>query len=101
MWELTAGNRCRLVVVAFETGGWWSTEALEFVECFAHARARETLATLAQSAFLACRKRWSRMISISCARAFATSLLAGPRDLHAVAGADGGSLDAADLFNEA
>ena len=40
------------------------------------------------------------MISISCARAFATSLLAGPRDLHAVAGADGESPDAADLFNE-
>ena len=96
--ELIAGNRYRLVVVALETGGRWSTEALEFVECLAHARARETPATLAQSAFLAWRKPWSRMVSISCARAFATLLLAGPRDLHAVAGADGGSPDAADLF---
>ena len=36
-----------------------------------------------------------------CRRAFATSLLAGPRDLHAVVGVDGGAPDLADLFNEA
>ena len=98
--ELTAGNRC-LVVVTLETGGRWSTEGLEFVKCLAHARARETTCHTGSVSISAWRKRWSRMISISCARAFATSLLAGPRDLHAVAGADGGSPDAADLFNEA
>ena len=40
------------------------------------------------------------MLSISCARAFATSLMAGPRALHAVASEDGGTPDAADLFSE-
>ena len=41
------------------------------------------------------------MISISCARAFATSLVAGPRAMHGVAGADGGAPDAVALFSEA
>ena len=39
--QLLVGDRCRLVVVALETGGRWSTEALEFVECLARSRARE------------------------------------------------------------
>ena len=30
--ELLQGDRCRLVVVGIETGGRWSTEALQFVE---------------------------------------------------------------------
>ena len=29
--ELVAGNRCALVVVAVETGGRWSSEAVDFV----------------------------------------------------------------------
>ena len=39
--ELLAGDRCRLIVVALETGGRWSPEALEFVEGLARARALE------------------------------------------------------------
>ena len=30
--ELLAGDRCRLVVVAFETGGRWSNEAIQFTD---------------------------------------------------------------------
>ena len=71
----TEGNRCRLVVVALETGGRWSVEALQFVVSLAHARARDRPPTMARSAFLAWRRRWSRMLSVSCGRAFATSLL--------------------------
>ena len=41
------------------------------------------------------------MVSVFCGRAFATSLLAGPRDLHAVVGVDGGVSDFVDLFNVA
>ena len=41
------------------------------------------------------------MLSVSCARAFATSLLTGPRDLHAVVGVNGGASDLTDFFNEA
>ena len=87
--ELLVGDRCRLVVVALETGGRWSSEAIQFVESLASCRAWEEQPTLVRPAFLAWRRRWARMISISCARAFATSLLVGPRALHAVAGADG------------
>ena len=39
--ELLQGDRCRLVVVGKETGGRWSTEALQFVEMLAAARARD------------------------------------------------------------
>ena len=39
--ELVAAERCRLVVVALETGGWWSAEALSFIEEMAQARARD------------------------------------------------------------
>ena len=35
--ELLEGDRCHLVVVALETGGRWSSEALEFVESLASA----------------------------------------------------------------
>ena len=41
------------------------------------------------------------MVSVSCARAFATSLLCGPRALHAVSGVDGGVPDAPNLYGEA
>ena len=36
--ELVAGNRCALVVVAVETGGRWSSEAVYFVSALAGAR---------------------------------------------------------------
>ena len=39
--ELLAGDRCRLVVVGIETGGRWSSEAAEFVDKMAGARARK------------------------------------------------------------
>ena len=71
------GDRCRLIVVALETGGRWNPEALEFVEGLARTRAREAPPNQARSAFLAWRRRWYRMLSVSCAKAFATSLLFG------------------------
>ena len=54
--ELLQGDRCRLVVVGTETGGRWSTEALQFVAMLAAARAREAPRVLRRSAFLA----WTR-----------------------------------------
>ena len=48
--ELLQG-RCRLVVVGMETGGRWSTEALQFVEMLAAARAQEAPRVLRRSAF--------------------------------------------------
>ena len=95
--ELLAGDRCRLVVVA--TGGRWSEEAMQFVDDLAAARARDAPPLLRRSAFLAWSKRWSRMIAISCARAFANSLVAISTSLHALAGVDGRT-DLVDLLGE-
>ena len=49
--ELLESERCRLVVVALEMGGRWSTEATEFMDSLA-ARAREAPRILWRSAFL-------------------------------------------------
>ena len=38
--ELLAAGRCRLVVLAFEVGGRWSDESLDFVRRLARAKAR-------------------------------------------------------------
>ena len=63
-------------------------EALSFIEAMAQARARNAPYRLRRSAFLAWRKRWTRMVSVSCARSFASSLVAGPND--EMSGVDGG-----------
>jgi hypothetical protein len=39
--ELTNGSRCKLVVLALELSGRWSTEAVNFVHLPARAKARE------------------------------------------------------------
>ena len=89
-----------MVVVALETGGKWSEEAMQFVDDLAAARARDAPPLLRRSAFLAWRERWSRMIAISCARAFANSLVAVSTSPHALAGVDGRMPDLADLLGE-
>ena len=76
--ELLRGDSCRLVVVALETGGRWSEEALQFVESLAAARARDAPHAMFHSAAQAWRRRWSRVLSVSCARSFASSLVAEP-----------------------
>ena len=98
--ELLAGDRCRLVVVALETGGRWSNEAIQFIDDLAAARAREAPPVMRRSAFLAWKRRWSRMIGISCARAFANSLAAVATAPHTLAGVDGEMPDMADLLGE-
>ena len=71
-------DRCRLVVFALETGGRWSQEFLQFVESLAAVRARDAPPALFHSAALAWRRRWAQMIAVSCARSFASSLVAIP-----------------------
>ena len=71
------------MVVALETGGRWSAETLSFIEELAQARARDAPFRLRRSGFLAWRKQWTRM-SVSCARSFASSLVAGLHDAMSV-----------------
>ena len=59
--ELVEGLRCKLVVVAIETGGRWSVEACNLVENLAWAKSREA-PVLQRSAFSAWRRRWTRMM---------------------------------------
>ena len=69
--ELLTSRRCRLVVVAVETGWRWSDDAADFLWHFALAKAREVPALLTQSATLAWGRRWTRMLGTACAVAFA------------------------------
>ena len=97
-WELLEGSRCHLVVVALETGGRWSDEAIAFIDSLASARSRAAIPVLRGSAFWAWRRRWVRMLAISCARAFVSSLISSPADMWT--GTDGPVPDMADLFGE-
>ena len=54
--ELMTG-KCRLVVMAIETGGRWSCEAMDFVQQL--ARLRFLIA-------LVWERRWTRMLSTAC-----------------------------------
>ena len=87
--ELLRDDRCRAVVVALETGGRWSEEAVQFVESLVVSRVREAPPTLQHSAALAWRRRWTTMLSVSCARSFACSLVVPSKVPHALAGTDG------------
>ena len=95
-WELVEDGRCHLVVVALETGGRWSDEAIAFIDGLASARSRAAVPVLRGSAFWAWRKRWVRMLTISCAWAFASSLISSPVDMWT--GTDGPAPDMTHLF---
>ena len=73
--ELLASRRCKLVVVAFSTGGRWSSEALKFVQALAFAKARAAPEYLRKSVMLSWQRRWTRMLAIASANAFANGLL--------------------------
>ena len=86
--ELVAGNRCARVVVAVETGGRWNSEAVDFVNSLAGA--------CRGSSFFAWRRRSSKMIAVSCGRAFARSLVTSCSGTPY--GQDGPPPDLADLL---
>ena len=99
--EFASSTRCRLVVLALETGGRFSEEAYAFVEELAACRANEAPPVLRRSAKLAWQRRWTRLLACAAARALAESILApaeavlpqvecGPvPSWHEVAGRDG------------
>ena len=59
-------GRCRLVVMAIETGGRWSSEAMDFVRQLAFAEAREVLSHMRFPIALVWERRWTRMLSTAC-----------------------------------
>ena len=74
--ELVASERCRLVVVAIETRGHWSEEPVNVLHQLAAACAQEVPAYMSFQVALAWERRWTRMLSSTCAVAFASSLVA-------------------------
>ena len=76
--------RARLVVLAGEIGGGWSTETSTFVGLLAKAKARSEPSVMRRRVEQAWRLRWGALLACAFARAFAASLL----DLR-TCGADG------------
>ena len=74
------------------------TKALHFIETLASGPARDMVPVLRRPAFLGWRWRWIRMLSTSCTRAFASSLLSSRDDVSE--GTDGATPDLADLFGQ-
>ena len=73
--ELVESGRCRLVVVAIETGGRWSDEAVHLFRMLAFAKARESPFALKWPVVLEWERRWTRMLATTCDVAFAASLV--------------------------
>ena len=64
-------QNCWLVtVVDVEMGGRWSAESVEFINCLAAPKAREAPMVLRGSVSEGWRRRWTRMLSVSCSRGF-------------------------------
>ena len=87
--ELRQSAQCKLVVLALELGGRWSTEAATFVKLLARLRARAVPASSRGPSISAFASRWSALLSFAAARAFAASLLSLP--LGGAANVDGES----------
>jgi hypothetical protein len=63
-----------LIVIAIETGGRWSREAIDFLSKLASARTRDAPAHTRASAYHYFFRRWSRLLATACANSFAASL---------------------------
>ena len=68
------GGRARLVVLAAEVGGRWSTETAQFLSALAKARALSVPQVLQGRVEAAWIRRWSAILACSAARAFSLSL---------------------------
>ena len=78
-----------LKVMACETGGRWSQEAIDLVADLAQAKARSAPRLLRRSAELGWQQRWSGILAVAAQAALAASLLGG--DPWIEAGRDGHS----------
>ena len=76
--ELAGHGRCRLVVIALEVCGRWSSEAASFVRALAKFKAESRPRLLKRSAELLYFKRWTALLACSAQSAFAASLLEQP-----------------------
>ena len=82
--ELADGSRCRLVVLALETGGRFSAETVEFLRQLAEAKALAVPSYQRASAAIAFQRRWTRMLAVCAASSYTQSLLLSKDALGAV-----------------
>ena len=68
---------------------------MNFISDLALVRRRDAPLALQRPAFLAWRRRWARMLAVSCCRAFSSSLISAGVALD---GVDSITPDLADLF---
>ena len=73
--ELLRSRRCRLVVLALETGGRWSPEATTFLRLLAQTKARAVPNILRKAVEASLLSRWSAILTHAAQHAFAASLL--------------------------
>ena len=73
--ELARGDRCKLFLLAIQTGGRFGAETSEFIRQLAGAKALSVPRFLRAAAATACERRWSRMLAMSVASAHTASLL--------------------------
>ena len=72
--ELVGSDRLRLMVLACEVGGRWSSTCVRLVRQLAGAKARSAPAPLRASAAQAWRARWWGLLSVAAQGAFAATL---------------------------
>ena len=63
------------MVLAIETGGRWSEEAVQMVRQLSHAKAREVPSFVRFSVSLMWERRWSRMVAVTCGTSVAAPLV--------------------------
>ena len=73
--ELASSGRRKLVVLAIDTGGRWSDEAVQTMRMLAHSKAREAPSFMQFPVALMWERRWTRMLAVACATSFAASLV--------------------------
>ena len=78
---------CRLVVLALETGGKFSSETVDFLQQLGEAKALTVPSFLRTSAAVAFQCRWTQMLAVSAAASYAESLISA-EDSIASAGQD-------------
>ena len=99
--ELTRGERCRLKVIALESGGRMSMETLQFLTDLSFAKARTAPAYLRKAIQFAFLRRWTRMLAVSVAAVFTASLLEDSETLQLLETSDGAAPWLGDLLSEA
>ena len=78
--ELASSGRCKLVVLAIETGGRWSEEAVQTMKMLAHSKARDAPSYMQFPVALMWERKWTRMLAVDCAVSFAASLVEPARN---------------------